>query len=103
MNLHVKYSRRIPSACRTTVHLAGASEQYLLLQNGIDELKVWDLKKGDFVKQGRRLRKKGGKTVDRPFTSCVPVGRRTILVEAWSNEWRDKRLGMCLRADIGSG
>ena len=103
MNLHVKYSRRIPNDCRTTVHLTGASEQYFLLQNGIDELKVWDLKKGDFVKQGRRLRKKGGKTVDRPFTSCVPVGRRTILVEAWSNEWRDKRLGMCLRADIGSG
>ena len=75
----------------------------MLLQNGIDELKVWDLKKGSLGKQGRRLHKKGAKTVDRPFTSCVPIGRRTILVEAWSNEWRDKRLGMCLRADIGSG
>ena len=91
---------------RTTAHLTGALEQYLLLQNGIDQLKVWDLKKGGSRREGRQLRKKGDcndKTVGLPFTSCVPVGARTILVEAWSNEWVDKRLGMCLRADIGIG
>ena len=79
----------------------------MLLQNGLDHLKVWDLKKGSLAQEGRRLRKKRDlkdKTVDLPpFTSCVPIGNRTILVEAWSNEWADKRLGMCLRTDIGLG
>ena len=92
---------------RTTAHLTGAFEQYLLLQNGLDQLKVWDLNKGSLAQEGRRLRKKEdlkNKTTGLPpFTSCVPICNRTILVEAWSNEWVDKRLGMCLRADIGRG
>jgi len=85
---------------RTTADLTGASEKYLLLQNGLDVLRVWDLQKGD--QEGRRLSKKGDKMVGRhlPFTSCVLIGTRTILVEAWSNEWVDKELSMCLRADI---
>ena len=51
----------------------------MLLQNGLDVLRVWDLQKGD--QEGRRLSKKGDKMVGRhlPFTSCVLIGTREAI------------------------
>ena len=84
------------------MHLTGACGQYLLLQEGgVHRLNVWDLRRG----QGRRLLVAGrakGAADQLPYTACVPISACAVLVEAWSNEWTDKRLGMWLRADTGS-